>query len=142
MLGFEIVSKVIRRIWDSLSKLVEIPDQRMKPIALLYLGVFFLHGVLDPAISYVGIEILGRGWEGNPVMRIPMQHGIGTFLFAHIPLYIGLLVAYSATVKLIQKESNQGKNSVYYLALVFLSLIAVWGILLNVWNIISLMNYS
>lgn len=115
-------------------------DPRVKPILLLYGGVLFLHGILDPGISYIGIEVLGRGWEGNSIMRIPMQQGIGTFLLAHIPLYVGILVAYFMTITLIRKESKQGRNSVYRLALFTLSLLIIWGVWLNVRNILVLIN--
>lgn len=140
MVDLKILAKMSRLTWDSLRKSIAVSDHRVKSILLLYLGVLFLHGILDPGISYIGIEVLGRGWEGNPIMRIPMQQGIGPFLLAHIPLYIGLFVAYVTTVTLIRKDSKQGGNSVYYLALVILSLLIIWGIWLNVRNIIVLIN--
>lgn len=140
MTYLEILTKMGRLTRNSLKPYMAFSDPRVKPILLLYGGVLFLHGILDPGISYIGIEVLGRGWEGNSIMRIPMQQGIGTFLLAHIPLYVGILVAYFMTITLIRKESKQGRNSVYRLALFTLSLLIIWGVWLNVRNILVLIN--
>jgi hypothetical protein len=80
------------------------------------------------------------GYEGNPIMRVPMRQGLGMFLLIHIPLYLGLFIAYVTTVDLMKTELERGKKSTYRLALVGLTLLIGWGIWLNLTNIATLLN--
>lgn len=121
---------------------VDFSDNRVKTIAILYFCTWLLHGVLDPGISYIGVEIFEMGYEGNPIMRVPMRQGLGMFILIHIPLYIGLFLAYVITVDLMKTEFEQGKSSTYLLALVGLSLLIGWGIWLNLNNIVVLSNIA
>lgn len=120
----------------------EFPDERVKIIGFLYLIVWLLHVVLDPGISYVAVELLGKGWETNPLMRVPMQHGLLTFSLIQVPLYLGILIAYVATVYLMKREFERGKSTVYHLAIVGLSIFIIWGLWLNVRNILVLIEVS
>ena len=115
-------------------------DNRIKAVAILYILTWFLHGVLDPGISYISIEIFEMGYEGNPIMRVPMQQGIGVFILIHIPLYLGVFIAYVTTVGLMKTEFERGKSSTYHLALIGLLLLIGWGIWLNLNNIVTLVN--
>jgi len=124
-----------------ISQCANFSDSRIKSVAILYFFIWFLHGVLDPGISYIGIEVLELGSEGNPIMRVPMQQGLGVFVLIHIPFYFGLLAAYVTTVALIKPEFERGEDSTYKLALIGLLLLTGWGIWLNLNNIVTLVNY-
>jgi hypothetical protein len=113
-------------------------DNRIKIVAVLYICTWFLHGVLDPGISYISIEVLELGYEANAIMRVPMQHGFGIFILFHIPLYLGLFIAYVTTIDLMNAEFELGKSSTYRLAIVGLLLLVGWGIWLNLNNIMGL----
>jgi len=83
-----IIARVSESLRESLIQSVDFSDQRIKIVAILYTTAGFLHGVADPGISYIGIEILDQAYEANPIMRVPMQRGLGIFILVHIPLYI------------------------------------------------------
>jgi len=69
-----------------------------------------------------------------------MQRGIFSFILIHIPLYLGLLVAYSATIHFMRKEFSDGKQTVYYLAIFGLIILIGWGLWLNVRNLLVLLG--
>lgn len=140
MCGLKIVSKTAQYISRLIQQSTDLSDDRIKIVAILYFFIWFLHGVLDPGISYIGIEIFEMGYEGNPIMRVPMREGLGVFILIHIPLYLGVFIAYVTTVDLMKREFEQGKSSTYQLALVGLLLLIGWGIWLNLNNIVALVN--
>lgn len=135
-----IIARVSNSLQESLNQSMDFSDQRIKLVAILYVTAGFLHGVVDPGISYVGIEILERAYEANPIMRVPMQRGPGAFILIHIPLYIFIGVAHVLTVEFMTTDFERGKQSTYYAALTGLSLIIGWGLWLNIWNIAVLLT--
>jgi len=140
MYSTELVCRTKNYIKQLIKQSIDFSDDRIKIIAILYFCTWFLHGVLDPGISYIGIEVFEMGYEGNPIMRVPMRQGLGVFIIIHIPLSLGLFIAYLTTVDLMKTEFERGKNSTYQLALVGLLLLIGWGIWLNLNNIVILLN--
>ncbi|RLM57007.1 hypothetical protein DVK02_04190 [Halobellus sp. Atlit-31R] len=131
----------VSRITQSVGRHIERPDitnGRIRRVTVLYCAVGLLHGVLDPGISYVGVEVFEQGWEANPMMRVPMQDGLVTFTLVHIPLYLALLGSYLVTVELLDREPQNGTTAVYRLTLVGLLLLTGWGVWLNVRNLLVL----
>ena len=135
-----LLSKIVRLIWAHITAPFDFSDYRVRRLTYLYLTVTCLHGVLDPAISYLGIEVFARGWEANPLLRVPMQRGPVLFILVHIPLYLVLLVSYVMTIELLRRELQNGTDTVYYLALVGLTLLCGWGVWLNLRNLMVLVH--
>lgn len=142
MFDLRSMTQMKHTIQRSIERSTDFSDQRIKRIATLYLTAGFLHGVVDPSISYIGIELLNWTYEANPIMRAPMEQGLGVFILIHIPLYFGVGIAHILTVELMTIDFKQGKQSTYYAALIGLSLIIMWGLLLNIWNIAVLLAAS
>lgn len=140
MRSLESISRARRYATWLIERSTDFSDSRIQTIAIFYCAIWFLHGVLDPGISYIGIEVFELGYEGNPIMRIPMQQGLGVFILIHIPLYLGLFIAYLTTVDLIKTEFERGKSSTYRLALVCLTLLTGWGIWLNLNNVVTMLH--
>lgn len=126
----------------SIVDLIDLSDGRIKTIAILYFTVGILHGLLDPGISYLGIEVLGKGWEANPIMRASMQKGLAFFVLIHIPLYLGLFIAYLFTIFLVKREFRKGDKTVYYLTISGLMILIGWGLWLNFRNILVLAIFA
>lgn len=139
MPNLTIIARISESLRDSLIQSVDFSDQRIKTVAILYTTAGFLHGVVDPGLSYIGIEILDQAYEANPIMRAPMQQGLGVFILIHIPLYIFVGTAHVLTIDFMTTEFEQGKQLTYYTALTGLSLIIGWGLWLNIWNIAVLL---
>lgn len=139
MRSLEIISRTRGYATRLIEQSTDFSDSRIKNVAILYCVIWLLHGVLDPGISYIGIEVFELGYEGNPIMRIPMQQGLGVFILVHIPLYVGLFIAYVTTVDLIKTEFERGKSTTYRLALAGLTLLIGWGIWLNLSNVVGML---
>lgn len=129
-------------IRELIKQSADFSDRRIKTVAVLYVIAGFLHGVVDPGVSYIGVEVLDRAYEANPIMRAPMRQGLVALILIHIPLYFAVAVAHILTVEFMKIEFNQGKQSTYYAALIGLSLIIGWGLCLNIWNIAVLLMAS
>ena len=140
MSRFALLSKFVRPVWTYITAPFDFSDYRFRRLTYLYLIVTWLHGVLDPAISYIGIEIFALGWEANPLMRLPMQSGPVMFLLVHIPLYLVLLLAYVMMIELLNRELQNGTDTVYHLAFGGLILLSVWGVWLNIRNLLILVS--
>jgi hypothetical protein len=113
-----------------------ISDHRIRTIAALYFAVGMLHGVFDPAISYLGVEVFGVVTEANPLIRSSIRRGLSVFVLIHLLLYLFIGVAYVLTVQLMIIEFERGIHSTYYAAVIGLALFIAWGTWLNVRNAI------
>jgi hypothetical protein len=134
------IARASTSLRESLTRSLDVSDRRIKLVGILYATVGVLHGVVDPGISYIGIEILARASEANPSMRGSMQRGLGVFVLTHLPLYLFVGVAHVLTVEFMTTEFNHGTQSTYYAAVTGLSLVVSWGVCLNLWNIAVLLT--
>ena len=55
-------------IRELIKQSTDFSDRRIKTVAVLYVIAGFLHGVVDPGVSYIGVEVLDRAYEANPIM--------------------------------------------------------------------------
>jgi len=105
---------------------------------LLWIGAFFFHTIADPAVTYIAVTILEVGVETNPFIRSWLDEGIEMFVLIHIPLYIFGIIGAVVIRWLFKQGSEREQKQVYYLSIIVLGVINVWGALLvlnNLWVI-------
>jgi len=122
------------------NQLVNFTNQRIRVTFYLYILVTVLHGVLDPGISYIGIEILGIGEEANPLLRAAVDQGLVEFMLIHIPLYAILLFAYVVTIVLLQQNVQNNSDTIYNFVSVGLMALIAWGVWINIRNLLVLIQ--
>jgi hypothetical protein len=112
--------------------------RRLKHLLILWIGAFFFHAVADPVVTYIAVTLLEAGVETNPFIRGWLNQGIGMFVLIHIPLFILGVVGWMILRWLIKQELKQEQKSVYYLSVIALVVINLWGAILvlnNLWVI-------
>ena len=112
--------------------------RRLKQLLFLWIGAFFFHTVADPVTTYVAVTHLEVGVEANPFMRLWLNKGVGMFVLIHIPLYALGIVGFVLLRWLIKQGSEHEQRQVYYLSVIVLSAITIWGAVLafnNLWII-------
>ena len=71
-------------------------------------------------------------------MRLWLNKGVGMFVLIHIPLYALGIVGFVLLRWLIKQGSEHEQRQVYYLSVIVLSAITIWGAVLvfnNLWVI-------
>lgn len=112
--------------------------QQLKHILLLWISAFFFHTIADPAVTYVAVVLLDAGVEANPFLRGWLHEGLSSFILIHTPLYVIGILGFLVLRWLFKRGSEREQNRVYYLSIVVLSGINLWGVLLvsnNLWVI-------
>lgn len=135
-----LLTKFSRFFGIEANQLVNFTDQRIRVIFYLYILVAALHGVVDPGISYIGIEILGIGEEANPLLRTAMDQGLVQFTLIHIPLYAILLFSYVVTIVLLQQNVQNDSDTIYNFVSVGLIALVAWGVWINIRNLLVLIQ--
>lgn len=97
-------------------------------------GVLF-YIVADPAITYFAVIILDVGVEANPFMRRYLNAGIDVFVLIHIPIYVIGVVGYVIFRWLVRHGTDAEQRRVYYLSVIILSGINIWGAVLDFNNV-------
>jgi hypothetical protein len=113
-------------------------ENRLKQLLVLWISAFFFHTVADPATTYVAVTHLGVGVETNPFIRVWLDKGVGNFILIHIPLYALGVVGFVFLRWLIKQGSEHEQRQVYYLSVIVLCGINIWGVVLvfnNLWVI-------
>ena len=125
---------------DRLDSIFYAPTEqgRLKQLLVLWISAFFFHTVADPATTYVAVSHLEVGVETNPYMRLWLNKGVGMFVLIHIPLYALGIVGFVLLRWLLKQSSGHEQRQVYYLSVIVLSGINIWGVVLvsnNLWVI-------
>ena len=113
-------------------------EQQLQQLLILWISAFLFHTVADPATTYVAVSHLEVGFETNPYMRLWLNKGVGMFVLIHIPLYALGIVGFVLLRWLIKQSSGHEQKQVYYLSVIVLSGINIWGVVLvsnNLWVI-------
>ena len=109
-------------------------------VAILYGVVSLLHGVLDPAISYIIVK-KGIGIEANPFLRPLFGHGALAILIAHLPLFGILVVCFLSLLYLFTISEEDDRKQLYLLSQLTLTVFALWGMILVGRNLYILLVY-
>jgi len=115
-----------------------IQAERIYCIKLLWILCFLFHTILDPAITYVAVVMLEVGIESNPFIQRWLDKGIGMFVLIHIPVYIFGIIGFMILQWLFNQGSKQEQRQVYYLSIIVLGGVNIWGVVLvlnNLWVI-------
>jgi hypothetical protein len=110
-------------------------DRQIQRILFLWCFVFFLHAVADPAITYLAVVILDVGTEVNPLLRVWLQHGWRSFLLIHVPLYALGVGGFVLLRWLFRQADRHEQRQAYWLALIVMSGLSIWGVVLVVNNL-------
>jgi hypothetical protein len=108
---------------------------RIYQIKLLWICCFLLHTILDPAITYVAVAILEVGIEANPFIRRYLNAGIVVFVAIHLPIYVIGVIGYVVLRWLVQHGTEDEQRRVYYLSIITLVGINIWGAVLVLNNL-------
>lgn len=115
-------------------------ERRFKKILILWIGAFFFHTVADPATTYVAVTHLQVGVETNPFIRLWLNKGVGMFVLIHVPLYVIGVVGFVLLQWLIEQGSEHDQRQVYYLSVIVLSGINIWGAVLAFNNLLVILS--
>lgn len=115
-------------------------QQRLRRLSVLFGTAIFLHGVADPAVTYVSINLFNVGYETNPFIRQGLQAGALGFFILHLPLYIITIGAFAGISWLIKIADGPTQTRLYYFSLIITGGIVLWGILIVGWNLLVLIN--
>lgn len=114
-------------------------DWRVRRFWGLGLLAVFLHGVLDPLVTYLVVTVREAGTEANPFLAGHLDSGLGGLILVHVPLYVlafGVLLAFTW---LFARASSAEVDRLYRGSLVIWGLIILWGLILvgnNLWVLI------
>jgi len=110
-------------------------DERLSHLWLLYVVGFILHGVADPLITHLIVNVFNVGVELNPLVRPSLQEGAVSFALAYVPLYIIAAAGLVALSALYHRASDADQIKIYRISRVILHLVIVWGALIVTWNL-------
>lgn len=102
----------------------------------LGLLALFIHGVVDPFVTYLTVVTFGVGRETNPRLIGPLGDGPVTFVGSHLPLFLVSIAVLCAFTWLFSRASPSETERAYRLSRVVWGLLILWGLLLvanNLW---------
>lgn len=108
---------------------------RFQLITGLWVGASLLHIVADPVTTYTAVVLVEAGIEANPVLRGWVQQGPVAFVLVHIPLIVASIVGWAALLLLLDRSTPRETTQVFYISIVALSGIILWGVFLLVNNL-------
>lgn len=123
--GCESNVRLTSRLW---------PASRAGRIWRLAAIVFSLHGVLDPAITYLAVEVLQVGVEANPFLRRQLAGGPWQLAIAHVLLGVFFAATCWGVITLMRRGTAEEAADAYRLARLFLFGMILWGVGLICWN--------
>jgi hypothetical protein len=113
---------------------------QLKQILILWVCAFFFHTVADPTVTYIAVILLDAGVEANPFLQQWIHNGLFSFIVVHIPLYVTGFLGFLILRWLFKQGADHEQMRIYYLSIIVLSAINLWGVLLvfnNLWVILS-----
>lgn len=105
-------------------------DDRIQRFWVLAVIAGFLHGVADPFVTYLIVNVYAVGTEANPWLATYLQSGAVKFILIHIPLYIVIFGVSAAFTWLFHYGSDTERAQIYTIARIFWSLAILWGVLI------------
>lgn len=108
-------------------------DRRVRWFWIFGLVALFLHGVVDPLVTYLAVNVYGVGIETNSLLAGYLGQGVGAFVVIHLPFYViglGVLLAFTW---LFSIASPSEMDQVFKFSILAWSFIILWGVLI-VWN--------
>ena len=115
-------------------------DRRVRRIWALGLLALLIHGLIDPVISYLAIQVFDVADELNPLMAPYFEGSIVDLLLIHIPLFLITITGLILLTWLFSLGTDSQKQQVYRLALAVFSLMILWGLVVVVNNLIVLLQ--
>ena len=103
------------------------PPDRAGRIWRLASVVFLFHGILDPAVTYLAVEVLHVGIEANPFIRQQLAGGPWQLVVAHLPLGIFFAGICWGVIRLMQSGTAEEAANAYRLAHLILCGMILWG---------------
>lgn len=110
-------------------------DDRLRRIWLLFGLVLFLHGVVDPAVTYLIVRVIGIGIEANPILRGSLESGPVVLVTTLLPLLLLVVGCLGAITVLFRRADETEQEQIFKLSIVVLTMSILWGIGLLVWNL-------
>jgi len=105
-------------------------DYRVRRFWTLGLIAMFLHGVADPAITYLIVDVYDVGTEANPWLAAHLSAGAAQFALIHIPLYVVALSVFVTFTWLFHRGSDAERARIHSIAVVLWTLIILWGVVI------------
>jgi len=119
-------------------KLNTTEDHRVKHIWALGLTALAIHGLADPAVSYLAINVFEIASEANPLLAPHFQGGLDGLLLIHIPLFMIAIVGIWSLTWLFSMGTESQKHQVHRLSVGLWSLIILWGLVVVANNLFVL----
>lgn len=100
----------------------------------------FLHGIVDPAVTYVSIEVFSVGIETNQWLSGYIHQSAIAFILIYIPLFILVIGSLFALTWLFAKASPAETRQLHKLSLVVWIGIILWGAVVVANNLLVLIT--
>lgn len=113
-------------------------DDQLAHLWQLYLLAFVLHGLADPIVTHLIVNIFDVGVELNPLVRPSLRDGALSFAIAYMPLYLIAGAGLVALSTLYDRANDTDQRRIYRISTVILSLVIVWGLAIVAWNLLVL----
>lgn len=122
--------------WGGLIQLLR--ENQVRRTTILYGVAGFLHGVLDPAITYIIIN-KQIGHETNPFLRSVFKQSLLDVFIKHLPLFVILLVCFVILLYLFNISEGSEREQLYWISQSVLTVCIIWGVALVGWNLYILL---
>lgn len=96
----------------------------------LLIVAFFLHTVVDPALTYLAVVHFEVAYETNPFIRQWLAAGAIPFIFIHFPMYVFCGVALISLRWFYRTATEWEQYVIYSVSMIGFSGLICWGILL------------
>lgn len=120
--------------------LAQFEDQRVRRFWVFSIVAFFLHGFVDPFVTYLAVNIYNVGVEANPLLAGPLNQGLSAFIVIHIPLYLGFFAFLCAFTWLFSRASPSETAQVYKISRIVWVGIIIWGLVIVGNNVLVLIQ--
>lgn len=94
-----------------------------------------VHGVVDPALTYLFVVSLDRGRELNPLLRAGLEGGLGQFVGLHLGFFVVTAALFWGIVSLIGQGTPRVQHRLYRGSVGVLVGIILWGAAIVCWNL-------
>ena len=113
-------------------------DHKLRRVYLLLGITWLLHAVGDPVVTFLAVNVFEVAVEANPLFRGVLDQGAVPFALAHVPLFVGGLLALMMFTILFDRAEGGERMRLYWFTLGGFSILILWGIALVTWNLLVL----
>lgn len=110
-------------------------DTQIRNLGLLFGTVLLLHGLLDPLLTYVIVQVFDVGSELNPILRGGLERGLLPFVLVHVPLFLGASLLFWLVTRLMRRGTAQERTFIYTVGVLVLLAMILWGVAILLWNL-------